>query len=131
MVYLTTGQENVSVNTPITFTESKGELTVVPTNTIVLSKCGSYGIFVQASVSNNTSATATVGIQIYENGVPVTNATSQSISAGATSWVSLSIPYVTTVKKSCQCVDNTKRIQVVITGVNAVVSSAQVLVERV
>lgn len=124
------------VDTGIVFNNTKVRTGVVatantPTNTIRLNRAGFYMIHFNAVVANNTAASGDVGVQMVNNGVVDKSALAQATSTGATDFVNLAFTTIVRVEPSCSCVSNSGSLVFNITGVDALVRFANVVVTKI
>lgn len=101
------------------------------TNTISLRRAGIYLVQFNAIISNTTSASEFIGINMERDGIDVPEAHTGATSSSTSDLVAISFNTLVRVKPSCCAVDNTTRLQFKVTGSDALVYFANVVVSKV
>lgn len=116
---------NSTLSTPITTVEGCG---VKFNNAATISRAGTYLI----NISANALATAAgdIVLQLVNNGTNVPGAVAV-VTGETTATENLSITYLITVKKSCNCIDNKAVLTLLNAGVGATYSNVVMTIARV
>lgn len=101
------------------------------TNTISLRRAGIYLVQFNAIISNTTSTSEFIGINMERDGIDVPEAHTGATSSSTSDLVAISFNTLVRVKPSCCAVDNTTRLQFKVTGSDALVYFANVVVSKV
>lgn len=117
--------DNKTIQTGCTVTANE------PTNTVTLRRAGIYSIKFNAIISNTTSTSEFIGINMERDGVDVTESHTGATSSSTDDLVAVSFSTLVRVRPSCCAVDNTTRLQFKVTGADALVYFANVLVSKV
>lgn len=117
--------DNKTIQTDCTVTANE------PTNTITLRRAGIYLVQFNAIISNTTSASEFIGINMERDGIDVPEAHTGATSSSTDDLVAVSFNTLVRVKPSCCAVDNTTRLQFKVTGSDALVYFANVVVSKV
>ena len=117
--------DNKTIQTDCTVTANE------PTNTITLRRAGIYLVQFNAIISNTTSASEFIGINMERDGIDVPEAHTGATSSSIDDLVAVSFNTLVRVKPSCCAVDNTTRLQFKVTGSDALVYFANVVVSKV
>lgn len=102
-----------------------------PSNTITLHRPGFYKVDFNAVVSNDEASTELIGIIMESNGVEVPEAQTSATSSSTTGVEAVSLSTLVRVRPNCCAVDNTARLQFKVTGSNALVYFANVVVTKI
>lgn len=117
--------DNKTIQTDCTVTANE------PTNTITLRRAGIYLVQFNAIISNTTSASEFIVINMERDGVDVPEAHTGATSSSISDLVVVSFSTLVRVKPSCCAVDNTTRLQFKVAGSDALVYFANVVVSKV
>ena len=117
--------DNKTIQTGCTVTANE------PTNTITLRRAGIYSVQFNAIISNTTSTSEFIGINTERDGVDVPEAHTGAASSSTDDLVAVSFNTLVRVRPSCHAVDNTTRLQFKVTGSDALVYFANVIVSKV
>lgn len=117
--------DNKTIQTDCTVTANE------PTNTITLRRAGIYLVQFSAIISNTTSSSEFIGINMERDGIDVPEAHTGATSSSTDALVAVSFNTLVRVKPSCCAVDNTTRLQFKVTGSDALVYFANVVVSKV
>lgn len=123
----------VPVNTPITFTDkliatNDSRCVNVPATQITLQDPGYYIVHFDANFEADVAGT--VGVSMFVDGDEYLGATTGLITAPTGSPQNAGFTAIVHVRRSCNCVCNTKSLQFIVQGVNALVFDANVVITR-
>lgn len=102
-----------------------------PSNTVKLRDSGVYKVDFNAVISNNESATETIGIIMENNGVEVPEAQTKAASSSTTDVRAVSFSTLVRVRPRCCSVDNTARLKFKVTGADALLYFANVVITKI
>lgn len=103
----------------------------VPTNTINLNKAGFYMVHFNAVVSNDNDINELISVIMENNGVVINSAQAGATSESITDIENIEFTALVRVRPSCCSVANTARLQFKVTGSNALVYFANVVVTKI
>ena len=103
----------------------------VGTDTVSLNKAGFYMVHFNASISASAAATEPLTVTMYEDGVAAEEASAVMYSVSATDIGSLAFSSIVRVKPSCCPYDIGKNLTFKVTGVDALVYNANVVVTKI
>lgn len=116
--------DNKTIQTGCTVTANE------PTNTVTLRREGIYSVQFNAIISNTTSSSEFIGINMERDGVDVPEAQTGAASSSTSDVDAVSFSTLVRVRPSCCSVDNTTRLQFKVTGSDALVYFANVVVTK-
>ena len=114
------------ISTPVVLTSGYG---IFPCPTTTIKKPGTYLINVSANVVADTAGVIT--LQLSNNGILVPAAIAEITAATTTDVNNINFTYLLTIKKSCECIDNTAVLTLLNTGVPATYNNIVMTVVRV
>ena len=127
---------NTNINTPIIFNNIAYKCcscnrSSTPNSIVSIEDAGVYKVHFDGILSNNTTASAEIGVSLYNNNNPIVYAKSSETSENSDDIVSLSFDTIIRVRRSCPMIDNDANLQFIITGANSLVYLANVIVENI
>ena len=116
--------DNKTIQTDCTVTANE------PTNTITLRRAGIYLVQFNAIISNTTSTSEFIGINMERDDIAITEAHTGATSSSTSDLVAVSFSTLVRVRPSCCAVDNTTRLQFKVTSSDTLVYFANVVVTK-
>lgn len=102
-----------------------------PTNTIELNRQGFYMVHFNAVISNDNDVNEFINVVMQNNGVDVESAQAGATSSSTTDIENIAFTALVRVRPSCCSVNNRVRLRFKVTGSNAIVYFANVVVTKI
>lgn len=102
-----------------------------PTNTINLNKAGFYLVHFNAVISNDNAINEFISVIMQNKGVDISSAQAGATSSSDTDIENIDFTALIRVRPSCCSVDNSARLQFKVTGSNALVYFANVVITKI
>lgn len=130
------GGRNVTENSSIVFDNKTVQTGCTATsnetsNTITLRRPGFYKVDFNAVLSNDDATNEFIGVVLERNGVEVQEAQTGASSSATSDMQSVSFSTLVRVRPNCCAVDNTVRLQFKVTGTDALIYFANVVVTKI
>lgn len=117
--------DNKTIQTDCTVTANE------PMNTRTLRRVGVYLVQFNATISNTTSSSEFIGINMKRDGIVIPEVHTGATPSFTDDLVAMSFNTLIRVKQSCHVVDNTTRLQFKVTDAEDLVYFANVVVSKV